>query len=657
MKKLISALTGIVSLFTLTPVSQAISYQETISSTVYIQIQDSLGDWYSGSGVIISNDALVLTAAHVIMDYNTNLPAEYIDICTVQSEYTMPDCRYSGAVLAYNEYLDLAIVYPDKVIDELGNEIGEKLTVEEAQNLYLPYVDISDYEPSLGDDISVLGFPGAVQSPTITLTQGKISNFTPYDDEFNMYYATDATINEGNSGGPVYNAEEKLIGIAVAILKSEVGNNYGVIVAGDMIYLWFWDLVDQGILNKTYVEDVFANDYAASDSTVSSDINWEELDYKDNINEEPTNSNTDNENTKADNDTNSFKDVFPLTKNSSAIEYLKNNGIINGYQDGTFKPFNQLNRAELLKILVEGAGYTPSESEYNNCFTDVKNGWFAPYVCFAKSKGWIEGYGDGTFKPASTINKAEAMKMLIEVFGISLVAGDTNPYSDVDKNAWFAKYVNTAKNYGLLEEKNTQYLPGSFIKRGEISENIYRLLLDKKYRQKYVDAMAELTCEMLSDGSIGELDASAWHGTTLEIFKKHGFPVDNDKMMEGITGKFEQDLLVETEISASQTSKCPQQLDSPDLSDDSSEKKNYIKAYDEFVCTFPDILELPTQEAQDDQTRKIFEKQSFVFSADEKVAEQELAALNEKYKNDQEVISSIYNSMIECDTSSYFIGK
>lgn len=171
-----------------------------------------------------------------------------------------------------------------------------------------------------------------------------------------------------------------------------------------------------------------------------------------------------------------FNDVNSYTSNAEAISYLKDNGIISGYPDGSFKPTNYLNRAELLKILVEGMGYTPDETSYGNCFPDVSNDWYAKYVCFAKENGWIEGYPDGLFKPSNNVNKVEAIKMLLEIFGQETSEPLVEPYSDVPLAQWFTKYVYMAKVLGLLEEESLYY-PSENITRAGISENIYRLLL------------------------------------------------------------------------------------------------------------------------------------------------------------------------------------
>jgi hypothetical protein len=172
-----------------------------------------------------------------------------------------------------------------------------------------------------------------------------------------------------------------------------------------------------------------------------------------------------------------FKDVSTNHKNIDAINYLYEGKIIKGYEDSTFKPFGEINRAELIKILVEGKGVQPKLSEYKNCFTDVKAQWFAPYVCYAKKQGWVSGYKNGSFKPAQPVIKTEALKMLLESQNIKVPSAVANaPYTDVSKSAWFAPYVFKAKSLGLLEENGDKYYPSSNMKRGGMSENLYRLL-------------------------------------------------------------------------------------------------------------------------------------------------------------------------------------
>lgn len=161
-----------------------------------------------------------------------------------------------------------------------------------------------------------------------------------------------------------------------------------------------------------------------------------------------------------------------------AIEYLYSNGVIGGYPDGTFKPANTVNRAELLKILVGGTGNQPTLNDYKDCFPDVKSEWFAPYVCFAKNAGWVEGYLDGSFKPAQTVNKVEAIKMVDESQGYKKndTGVDNAGYSDVEDGQWFTEYVEIASERNLLEEEGVLGIADGMA-RGGISEMIYRAML------------------------------------------------------------------------------------------------------------------------------------------------------------------------------------
>lgn len=442
---------ALLSLFVFqTPVanSTTITYSETLSSVVYVEVMDSVGDYYMGSGFFFSVDGLVLTNAHVIMDTYTGAPAEYINICTIEDEFSYPDCSMSAYVLAYDEAYDLAILYPGYYLDENGNETGEFLDSETIMEMGWPYVDFADYPPALGEDITILGFPQASGSYTVVLTEGVVSAFTMLADGLVWYFTTDATINPGNSGGPVYNWDERVVGLASAYSTNELGGSYGYVISSDTVLYWFLELVDQGIITEAFVAEAFSNDYI------------EEVDDYDSS------------------DTEIFTDVDFSDDNAEAISYLQSNGIVGGYPDGSFKPNNPLNRAELMKILVEGAGYTPDAETYKNCFPDVTTDWYAPYVCFAEEQGWVEGYPDGTFLPANDVNKVEAIKMMLEAMDVDLEVATAAVYTDVAMGQWFTNYINTAYEWGLLEEEaDSYYYPSHEITRGGVSENLYRLLI------------------------------------------------------------------------------------------------------------------------------------------------------------------------------------
>ncbi|MBU1446301.1 S-layer homology domain-containing protein [Patescibacteria group bacterium] len=113
-------------------------------------------------------------------------------------------------------------------------------------------------------------------------------------------------------------------------------------------------------------------------------------------------------------------------KYETAVWYVYNQGIVQGYPDGAYQPDRVINRAELLKIIIEAA-YDDEFASYGNqsCFSDVPAGqWYTPYICFAKHAGIVQGYGDGSFQPAAEINFVEALKMALVGFGHEYTEGD-----------------------------------------------------------------------------------------------------------------------------------------------------------------------------------------------------------------------------------------
>lgn len=125
-----------------------------------------------------------------------------------------------------------------------------------------------------------------------------------------------------------------------------------------------------------------------------------------------------------------FDDVPVSHANYVAIEYLAAEGVLLGYGDGTFLPEKTVNRAELAKILTEGQGLTLPASE--GCFPDVEEGdWFVDYVCYGAEMEWWKGYEDGNFQPGNTVSKSEAIKMLVNA--LDLVSELPEEFDTIDE--------------------------------------------------------------------------------------------------------------------------------------------------------------------------------------------------------------------------------
>lgn len=170
-----------------------------------------------------------------------------------------------------------------------------------------------------------------------------------------------------------------------------------------------------------------------------------------------------------------FSDVPDSSTYAQAAAYLKEHKVIQGYADGSFRPENSINRAEFLKIILEGKGIHPSGSAFKNCFPDVGTQWFASYVCYAKEHGILIGYPDGYFRPEQTINRAESLKIFINTYAVLQKTEST--FVDVPSGQWFTPFIATAEQLGILTEKpNTLFYPAREMTRGAMITVLYAFL-------------------------------------------------------------------------------------------------------------------------------------------------------------------------------------
>jgi len=162
-------------------------------------------------------------------------------------------------------------------------------------------------------------------------------------------------------------------------------------------------------------------------------------------------------------------------RNREAVEFLQQRGILSGNADGSFKPKNPINRAEALKVIMEALGEEPDTS-VSPTFYDVSyDEWFAGYVNRAWALKIIQGYSDNTFRPSQTVNQAELLKIAFESFGIDLSDyAVTNLPSGIDATAWYAPYLQYALDNDLLDLNAVDLDAG--MTRELFSELIYRLI-------------------------------------------------------------------------------------------------------------------------------------------------------------------------------------
>src|SRR3989338_6127502 len=167
-----------------------------------------------------------------------------------------------------------------------------------------------------------------------------------------------------------------------------------------------------------------------------------------------------------------FDDLLEDNPYRTAIEYLKEEGVIKGYANGDFKPDTTINRAELARI-VNATLFPDYSPKTKNCFKDVnENQLHSKDVCTLKEKGLISGYSDGNFKPEQNINMAEVSKIISLAFLANKVATQS-------KGApWHKNFIEALGSSNAIpvsvdtvEHKVT---------RGEVTEMIWRLKAKKE---------------------------------------------------------------------------------------------------------------------------------------------------------------------------------
>ncbi|HAU40099.1 MAG: hypothetical protein UV80_C0006G0089 [Candidatus Peregrinibacteria bacterium GW2011_GWF2_43_17] len=220
-----------------------------------------------------------------------------------------------------------------------------------------------------------------------------------------------------------------------------------------------------------------------------------------------------------------FSDVYSSDSLNGALDYLVENDVVEGYDDSTFRPLNLINRAEFTKMIVEGViGETPDPEVYRDCFTDVADDWYAKYVCYAEDQGWIQGYGNGYFKPGDNITKAEAVKILAEAYSWELA--DVRAQSEFADNVpteWYYDYILKAEERGLLDKLSSYVSPHELISRRQMATLLYRAM---KYEDGDPVAIWEVSGDDLSYQEVLDTGLTAAYPSdmSMSVYSQSGWP-------------------------------------------------------------------------------------------------------------------------------------
>ncbi|MBU1445847.1 S-layer homology domain-containing protein, partial [Patescibacteria group bacterium] len=162
-----------------------------------------------------------------------------------------------------------------------------------------------------------------------------------------------------------------------------------------------------------------------------------------------------------------------------AITYVKDQGIFQGYPDGSFRPYDVINRVETVKVILEGFSIPLlGDNGTNLGFSDVIIGeWYMTYLRTAKDALIVEGYEDGTFRPTNQVNRVELLKVFLETSdeNMDAVTVGNDPYPDTPKDQWYILYVQFAKDHALVDtDALGNFNPAEGMKRGDVATLFYR---------------------------------------------------------------------------------------------------------------------------------------------------------------------------------------
>ncbi|MFH1012606.1 MAG: S-layer homology domain-containing protein [Candidatus Peregrinibacteria bacterium] len=157
-----------------------------------------------------------------------------------------------------------------------------------------------------------------------------------------------------------------------------------------------------------------------------------------------------------------FRDVPRTSPYFLPVRYLSGLEVFQGYEDGTFRPGSPINRAEVLKVIIKGANAELPRNVDEIPFSDVqKDYWFAGYVMAGFAMGIVAGDGvDGSFAAGRQVNKAEFLKMLLIANQVNVDAfkDQESAFADVPKDAWFAPYINYAVTLGVVDAGDSKFV-------------------------------------------------------------------------------------------------------------------------------------------------------------------------------------------------------
>lgn len=141
-----------------------------------------------------------------------------------------------------------------------------------------------------------------------------------------------------------------------------------------------------------------------------------------------------------------------------------------------FRPDATITRAEMVALL--GKCLTDNIPDESAGFSDVKKSdWFSSFIAYAKKKGFVGGYADGTFRPLRAVTRPEGLKMiLLAKYTLEQIEDGDVPFKDVPVGSWFRRFVRFAYQKGFISGISPdRFGADRFMTRAEVAKLIVRV--------------------------------------------------------------------------------------------------------------------------------------------------------------------------------------
>ncbi|NRF90165.1 S-layer homology domain-containing protein [Paenibacillus frigoriresistens] len=159
-----------------------------------------------------------------------------------------------------------------------------------------------------------------------------------------------------------------------------------------------------------------------------------------------------------------FKDTTSHWADATVNIFVKL-GVVNGYEDGTFRPNASITRAEFAEIIAKV--FDLSGTSTGNKLKDASGHWAESSINALTEIGIISGYEDGSFKPDKPISRAEIISIISKILNINTTTPTSHAFTDVD-GAWNKEQIEEAASAGLISgEGNGIFAPNKQSTRAE----------------------------------------------------------------------------------------------------------------------------------------------------------------------------------------------